>query len=685
MSRFVAAPFCLALSIFQSLTASTQEAASLHTLPDYTVTATGLNQPKQRVPFAVSTIGLEQIQQATTQLSLDEPLQTVPGVFVLNPYNYAQDSRISIRGFGARANFGIRGVRLIADGIPATTPDGQGSVDAVDLGSTERIEVLRGPASAIYGAASGGVILLESESGPVDPFLETRWTTGSDALLQGQLKAGGQYADLNYLMNGTYLDYGGYRDHSETENRRLNAKFQYALTADSTLTALVNRIDIPVQNDPGGLTLQEALADRTQARQRNLDYNSGESVDQTTLGLRYEHRLAEPHRIELKTYTVQRDFANRLPFETGGQVSFQRDFWGLGGQYRFAAETVEAAVGFNYDLQQDDRANYDNLNGDRGDLSLQQDEEIENLGLFAVGSYTLFDALTVSAALRHDFIDYAVDDHFLADGDDSGQRRFDQTSPMAGVIWEFVPSAALYANVARSFETPTSTELANPNGGGFNPDLDPQVATSYEIGLKGSGTWFSDRALRYELVAFHIDIEDSIVPYELVTDPGRDYFRNAGRSERDGVEAGLQVELLDGLMLDLSYTWSDFEYTEFIADGTDYSGNQLPGIPEHFANFQLNYRHPSGFFTRWNTRYTGSLQADDANTTTVDASTVSDLRIGWLAEHGNWTFEPYLGLNNVFDEFYFANIRINAFGGRYYEPAPERNMYAGIRLRYTFR
>lgn len=653
-------------------------------LPEYRVTATQLSQPSAQVPFAVSELTTEQIQRASLQLSLDEPLQTVPGVFVLNPYNYAQDSRIAIRGFGARANFGIRGIQLFADGIPATTPDGQGSVDAIDLGSTERIEVFRGPASAIYGAASGGVLWLQTESGPEQPFLETRWTAGADDLFQAQIKAGGQHADLHYLLSGSYLDYDGYRDHSETENRRMNAKFGYAFSPDSDLTAIVNVIDIPKQNDPGGLTLEEAKTDPSQARQRNVDFDSGESVEQTTLGLMYTHRLSAPHSIELNSYYVQRDFENRLPFESGGQVAFDRDYWGGGALYRYREAQVEAVVGFSYDLQQDDRVRYDNLSGVRGDLSLQQDEEIENLGLFAVSSVALTDAVTVSAALRQDFTEYAVKDRFLSDGDDSGERDFDETSPLLGVIWEFRPELALYANVAQSFETPTSTELANPSGGGFNADLEPQTATSYELGLKGSTRWLNERPVSYELVAFHIEIDDSIVPYELPSDLGRDYFRNAGESARDGIEAALQLELLGDLTLDLTYTWSDFEYTEFETEAGDFSGNQLPGIPEHLANLQLNYRHASGLFVRWNTRYTGSMQADDANSTKVDDSTVSDLRFGWLHEQGGWTVEPYLGVNNVFDEFYFANIRINAFGGRYYEPAPERNAYAGIRLRYGF-
>jgi iron complex outermembrane receptor protein len=658
-------------------------AEEVYVLPTYTVTATQIEEPELSVPFSVSQIDAGQLQTASTQLSLDESLQTVPGVFVLNPYNFAQDSRIAIRGFGARANFGIRGIRLLVDGIPATTPDGQGSVDGLDLGSAESMQVIRGPASALYGAASGGVILIETERGPETPFMETRWTVGDYGLVQGQLKAGGQVGKLNYLMSATTLDYEGYRANNDTENERINVKFVYELSEASSLSALINLIDFALQNDPGGLTEAEARADPRQARDRNLQYESGESVQQEQFGLIYKRRLNDSHAFELKSYYTHRDFANKLPFLGGGQVAFERDFFGGGALYRFTGDRFKLAAGIDYDLQDDARENYDNLNGILGPLSLQQNERIESLGLFVSSSYVLTDALTLSTALRQDALEFRVDDSFLGDGDDSGERSFTETSPMAGIIWEVAPAFAVFANAATSFETPTSTELANPIGGGFNPNVGPQTATNFELGVKGLGE-FASRRLRYELTAFQIDIQDALVPFELLSSPGRDFYRNAGESSRRGIEAALQFELVEHLSADLSYTWSDFTYDRFNTPSGDFSGNRLPGIPEHFGNLQINYRNDAGVFLKWNTRFTGSLYADDANAETIEAYSVSDLRFGIERTFGAWTFEPFMGINNIFDQVYNANIRINAFGGRYYEPAPERNLYGGLRVRYAF-
>ncbi len=652
-------------------------------LPSYTVNTARIQQSDLEVPYAVSQIDQDRLQTASTQLSLDESLQTVPGVYVLNPYNFAQDSRIAIRGFGARANFGIRGVRLVVDGIPATTPDGQGSVDAIDLASAQTMQILRGPASALYGAASGGVILLETEVGPSAPFMETRWTFGEDGLRQSQFKAGGRSGHFNYLVSATDLEFDGYRDRSETESRRVNAKFGYDFNPDSSLSVVVNVVDSPLQNDSGGLTLAEVRADRKQARQRNIDFDGGESIQQEQLGLNYRHAFNDVHAIELKTYYTQRDFGNKLPFIGGGQVVFQRDFFGGGGLYRFSGDSLKFVVGVDYDFQDDARENYDNLSGIRGPLSLQQNEQVESFGVYASARWALNRWLVASAALRQDWIEFTVDDYFLSDGDDTGSRRFDELSPMIGLSWEVSNGLAVFINATTSFETPTSTELANPTGGGFNRGLEPQASTGFELGIKGA-QFFNERRIRYELTAFHLQIEDALVPFELADSPGRDFYMNAGESDRTGIEAAIQFEPIENLLVDFSYTWSDFRYTEFSSSDGDFGDNRLPGIPQHYANIQVNYRHENGFFIRWNTRLNGKVYLNDANSDRANAYTVSDLRLGYQHEVGAWTVEPFVGINNVFDQTYYANLRINAFGGRYHEPAPGRNIYSGIRIRYTF-
>lgn len=676
---FIAALSGLSLNAW----ADPEKAESVEILPPLTVSTTRMERPLNEVPTAITRIDAESIQRANLQIALDEALEAVPGVFVLNPYNYAQDTRIAIRGFGARSDFGIRGIRLIVDGIPATTPDGQGEVDGLDLGSAASMEVLRGPASALYGSASGGVIRIETESGPPVPFMETRLSAGSDGFLSTQFKAGGQEGPLNYLVSAGYLDFDGFRDNSATRNTRLNGKLEYIVDATMRLRLVFNVIDFPQQDDPGGLTRAEAEADPRQARQQNLDFDSGESVTQQRVGLVHFWDFNASHALESRLHYTRRDFANKLPFQPGGQVTFDRDFFGGGVLYRYTGDRLRLSTGLDFDRQQDARRNYDNLNGQQGDLDLDQDEDVQSLGLFLSQAYALHEDLVFSAALRYDEVRFDVRDHFLADGDDSGDIRFAEWSPMAGLSWSPGDAVTLYANLSRAFETPTTTEFDNPSGGGFNTRLEAQSAWNYEIGLKGQRS-LAGRALRYELAAFHIDVDEALAPFELAASPGREFYRNAGKTRHQGVEAALSTELGAGWSLGVNYTWSHFRYRDFESNGQNFSDQRIPGIPQHLAALRLNYTHPGGFFASWRTRLVGSFYADDANSEKIEAYSVSDLQAGYTHRSGNWTIEPYLRVNNLLDESYFANIRINAFGSRYVEPAPERSLFGGIRVRYSF-
>ncbi|HKK19283.1 MAG TPA: TonB-dependent receptor plug domain-containing protein, partial [Opitutales bacterium] len=354
--------------------------------------------PSVALPASITRLNRDDIQKASAQLSLNESLQTVPGVFALNPYNYAQDSRIAIRGFGARSDFGIRGIRLVVDEIPATLPDGQGGVDGVDLGSAGEIEIVRGPAAAIYGPASGGVIRIKTEAAPAVPFSELRMLGGSYGLFKSQFKGGYAKGPWNVLVSGAHLDYSGYRDHSRTQNSIFNTRIRYAFEDGAELTTVVNAIDYPVQDDPGGLTAAEVEADRRQARARNLQFDGGETVRQQKLGFAYRKPVSDTQALKIHGFLVNRDFANKLPFEDGGQVSFERLFAGLGARYAFGGETLRWTVGAEVGRQDDARKNYDNLDGDRGPLDLEQDEEVTNFGSFLASEWAVTDQLSLSAA-----------------------------------------------------------------------------------------------------------------------------------------------------------------------------------------------------------------------------------------------------------------------------------------------
>lgn len=651
------------------------------TLDEIVVTATRLESTVRDAARSISVVGKERIQVATQQLGLDEALVGVPGLYMQNRYNFAQDLRISLRGFGARSGFGIRGIKVLVDGIPETLPDGQAGVDSIDLGSAENIEVLRGPASSLFGNAAGGVIAVTSELGSADPYVEARIAGGEYGYSQLQLKSAGELGSSDYLVNVSRTEVEGYRDHSDADGRMLNAKLGLPLAGEDKLTFSLNLTDQPVADDPGGINAAQALTDPASARDVNVQFDAGESLEQQRFGLVYE-RNRPSGALTLRNYYAWRDFSNKLPFVDGGTVDLDRFFYGVGAQYSIGEmlpEPLTLTVGIDYDRQDDERRRFDNNNGVTGAMVFDQNELVDSSGVYVQGQYQFSEAVAVLASLRYDEISYEVTDRYLVDGDDSGTLAFDEVSPSLSLNYR-METGVLFASFSTSFETPTTTELANPDAsGGFNPDLQPQTAMNYEIGYKRARN-----NLYYELTLFTIDLEDELVPFELAGFPGRTFYSNAGSSTRDGFEAAVSWENESGLRLDASYTWSDFTFDEFVDDsGTDFSGRQLPGLPEHFGYLGLSYAGEHGLTGTLEAVYSGDLFANNANTAEVSSYTVVNLRIADEFVRGRWLFRPYAGINNLFGENYNSNIRINAFGGRYFEPAPERNFYAGVVVNYS--
>jgi len=660
-------------------------------LEEVIVSATRIPTDWLKLPLAASQIDAKQIHAARQALGLDESLAIVPGLFFQNRYNFAQDLRVSIRGFGARANFGIRGIKIYADDIPQTMPDGQGNVDSIDLGSAERIDVIRGPVSAIYGASSGGVIQIYTEDGPDRPTLSANASLGAYGYQRAQLKGGGQFGDWNALVNvsGTELD--GYRDQSRFEQTLFNSKFRYDFTDGASLTMVLNAVDSPRADDPGALTAAEVAANPRQAALRSLQFDTGEALDQQQLGLAWRKPLSANSGLLLRAYGVSRNLVNRLPFSInangqGGSVDLAREAGGLGAQWNTSQDLGngrqnQLVLGLEFDAQRDLRERYANNLGQLGALTTRQDEDVDAQALFIENAWTFSPQWTLTLGARLDQMDYEVNDR-LAQGavDGSGQTDFDQFSPMVGLVYAHSERWNWYGNISEAFDPPAFSELANPDGPtGFNQNLEPQQATNYEIGLRGliRPDW------QYELALFHIDVTDEIVPFEL-TGSGQSFFRNAGSSTHQGLEASSRMELMKGLTASLSYTWLEMTYDEFIEAGVDHSGNTIPGVPEHQLMLDLAWQHDNGFFAGWDALYVGSLQANNANTVETDAYLVSNLRLGYRYQGESWSFEPFAGIYNLFDESYNGNIRVNAAFGRYYEPAPERNAYAGFQLDYRF-
>lgn len=649
-------------------------------LGEITIDATRMQNTVGNIPASVSVVDENAVQFAQQQMGLDESLSAIPGLFMQNRYNFAQDLRVSIRGFGARSAFGIRGVKILVDGIPETLPDGQGNIDSIDIGSISQMSVIRGPSSALYGNASGGAIIINTEDAPATPFVSLRPSWGSDGFAKHQLKTGGTTGKLGYLLNLSTLDYDGYRDHAASELSNLNSKFTYQINNDASLTTVLNYTDSPKADDPGGVDLDTFKNDPTAARGFNVGLDTGESMEQTRLGFVYKRTLGDGE-LQLRNYYTWKDFQGLIPVPSSGVIGFDRFVYGGGVQYthhgELAGKSNRFTVGLDIDEQDDDRTRHANNGGTTGDLALDQNENVSSTGVFISNEITLSDSTLMTLGGRYDRTTFDVSDNFLSDGNDSGDQTLDQFSPSIGVLHKLSPSTSVFANVSTSFQTPTTTEFANPNGGGFNPDLDPEKATQLELGMKGQ---LSDRT-RYELALFSIDIDDELIAYEL---DGRDYFENAGSSKRRGLEAAISSEPVDGLITSVAYTRNNFEFDEFVSDGNDFSGNTTPGVPDQILNASIAYTHPSSAFIKLDWTYVDELYANNANTVKVDAYNVANLHMGYSWIMGNWEFSPFLGVNNLTDKLYPGNIRINAFGSRYYEAAPDRNAYGGFTLRYDY-
>ena len=631
-----------------------------------------------QTPLSITVIDQSRLQVGQSKISLFESLGAVPGVFATNSENFAQDLRISIRGFGARAAFGIRGIKIISDGIPESIPDGTAKVGNLDVGMMERMEVIKGPSSGLYGNASGGVISLFSEN-PKEHFAELQANFGSYGLQRYQFKTGQEIGKVIYFVSASRLLSTGYRIQNSIERNFLNGKLIYNFTNKSKLTFLANYIDSPLAQDPGALIQSELDKNRQQVRTQNITFNASETFKQQRIALIYDHIFNDKHQINARAFYLNRDFTSRQALQPSGQIAFNRDFSGGGFNYQFTTKKYRLKAGLDLENQQDNRQRFDNIPQKEGDLKLNQIEQFRNVGIFLLQEFTIIPKLKLSLNTRFDDIRLEILDKFLTDGNQSATQSFQRFSPMAGLSFSPILSQAIFANVSTNFETPSLNELSNnPTGlGGFNPDLTPQKSRSYEVGYKG----ILGKKFRADISVFYIEVEDEIVPFQLPNQVGRTYFRNAGLSERKGLEMGLTYKIRAGLTTYFNYTYSDFQYKNYVTTAGKFDGNTLPGIPKHNIYGEVRYFPRIGIYAIAQIRSIGEIYADDANLTKNNSYTTVNLRVGYRKQIKSLTLEPFIGINNLFNEIYNANIQINAAFNRYFEPAAGSFVFGGLTVR----
>ena len=673
-----------------------RDTTQVRQLPELNVTVTRSAEPLQRVPYAVGVLNRDDLQRGQQTLGIDEALNNMPGVVVSNRYNFSLDQRISIRGFGSRSNFGVRGLKILLDGVPQTLPDGQSQLTNIDFATIDRAEVLRGASSSLYGNASGGVISFQTQQAALGPFSQSvRLQAGSgerdgDDFYKWQTWTSGRSGNVSGTLSLSQFKADGFRQHSAAEFRQLNTGLDYAISGSTLARLRLNLADNPEAQNPGALTLAEYLANPDSAAQNNILRGADKDAQQHQLAFGLRHFDAAGNEYEATIFGLIRDLANPLaappdinPGPTAGTyVAIDRAVGGarLSASRRLGGgETSPRLVaGADVQLMRDDRQNFVHDAGvPTADVFLNQLEKITELGPFAQVQWSPNEHLLISTGLRYDWVRFDLDDRYTGDGfDDSSARTMSALSGNLGASWTFDSRFIPYVNVSTAFETPTTTELVNqPDGsGGFNPELGPQRAVNYELGARGQPR----QGISYSVAVFLGRVTDALVQQSEVG--GRAFFRNAGKTHNDGAEVGLTVSPLSALTLSAAYTYARYRFS-----GDSLDGNRLPGVPEHFWRLGVRTALPAGFYADADHTISTSVAADDANTIIVPAwgAGVTNLRLGWSGNRGGLRVAPFLGLNNLWDRRYIGSVTLNGVGGRVIEPAPRRVLYLGTEIGYA--
>jgi iron complex outermembrane receptor protein len=660
-------------------------------LDDVVVSASRETQRSFDAPAAVQSIGRSTIREAGPGIHLSEPLSRVPGVVALDRQNWAQDPQLSIRGFGARATFGVRGVRLLVDGIPATMPDGQGQASAIDLAAATRIEVLRGPLAQLHGNAAGGVVQVFSRRGEAPGELGAETGAGSFGLRRHALSATGAPGGVSGALDASWLSTDGYRDHAAAERRLLNATVSSTAAGGTRWTVVAHGFEQPRALDPGGLTRAQLEDDPRQASPAARAQDARKTVSQGQAGLLVEHPLGSDASVSARVHGGRRDVRQALsvplaaqlaPTSAGGIVDLDRDYGGLGLQYTrrawLGAGRLQATVGVELEAMSERRRGFLNDGGLQGELRRDEDDTVDSRDVFAQLAWTT-GAWTLVGGLRASRIEFEVDDDYVAPGnpDDSGRRRYDAVNPVAGLTWHATDTLNVYANAGRGFETPTFAELAyRSDGSGPNLALDAARSLHAEIGAK----WLVSDAQRLELALFAADTDDEIVVAS--STGGRSTFRNAGRTTRRGVELAWTARLGAAWQARAAATLLHARFDDGFGAGAGAvpAGNRIPGVPRERLFAELAWRPDPrrGPFAGLELLHTGSIAVDDRNTDAVPASTVAGLRAGWRHPIGGWRLAGAVRVDNLADARVVGSVIVNEGQRRFFEPAPGRAWFAGV-------
>lgn len=648
------------------------------------------------LPASISTVWLDdEANGALAQVS--EALGGIPGVVARDRQNYAQDTQLSIRGFGARSTFGVRGVRVLVDGVPATMPDGQGQLSHASLLSAQRVDVLRGPFSALYGNSSGGVVQVWSAEGaPGDPW-RLRLDTGSDNTLSAGAQLRGQQGPIRYNVAANHFRTDGWREHSAARRESVNARLGTDV-GGGQLDLVLNYFDSPDAQDPLGLSRAQVNADPRQATAVAEQYNTRKSVRQAQAGLVFT-RTDGAHTWRAMGYAGQRSVEQYLaipptpqanPLHAGGVIDLDGDYGGVDARWSWhgdwAGRPLDLVIGANADRQAQDRRGYENFVGDqvgiKGRLRRNQADRVENVDQFAQAWWQWAPRWSLLLGVRHSTVRFRSNDHFITatNPDDSGSRRYDATTPVAGVVFRATDAWRLYASAGRGFETPTFNELGYRADGqaGLALDLSAARSRNLEVGSK----WHAQSGARLEAALFRADTDDELAVAS--NTGGRATYRNIGRTRRQGLEASYVQPLGAQMELALAYTYLEATVRDpyVLSGATVVAGSRLPGVPEQQWNARLQYR-PGAWQWVAEVVASGDTVVNDLATEKAAGYALLNLEAARRWQLAQGTLRAFARLDNVLDQRYIGSVIVNDGNQRYFEPGPDRRVSVGLQWQWA--
>ncbi len=655
-------------------------------LPAITVSGIRYGAGSTQLPSTSYSLGRRRFARGRRQVNLSESLGQVPGVLVQNRYDYAEGEQVSIRGFGATAPFGVQGVRLIVDGIPATMPDGQGEPQIIDLPSAGRIDVIEGPFSALYGNAAGGVILVHTRNGPRKPTIGLRSWAGSFGSHQTTLYGGATSGPANYFTSLSRFHTRGWRDHSSATRTHFNAKLRYSLGAGSSLTVIANALYQQAQ-DPSGLSQTQMEQNPRQARSAVYTYDTRKTVHNTQGGVVWQQQLGHANTLHVSAYNGQRSVLQFLPFSgdfglsSGGVVDLA-DYFG-GGNARVTHQGILAgvpyslSVGTQYERENEFRKGYVNNNGTQGALRRNEFDVVDSFAQFAQTRWLLTPRWSLAAGLRHSTVRFNSTDHFITatNPNDSGSATYSSNNPVLGFTYKATSHLHVYFDYGRGFQTPTFYQLAyRPDGNpGLNFSLKPMRSDNYEVGTRLDSGRFSLNAS-----VFHILTHNEIVV--AASTNGRTSYMNAGETKRNGAELAFTADITPRLSAHLAYSYLDATFV-----GGPYDGSALPGVPKQRALAGLRWTDPGpGFYTDLDFVAHGRAYANSQNSASAAGYGLVNWGAGFRQHLSKWHISEFLRVDNILDRRYVSALVIGDSYGHYYEPGPGRDITVGFSLRRSF-